>query len=180
MKAYYQIFVHDRHGRLKYLSRQHQCRSYVKNFLVRLQGVKIGVSFTVIDTTNTGRSKTGMGRWDGGVGILTKGIIVGTGTTAPTNTDYVMESPIAHGTGAGELQYQATTYTWADVVGANVDAIITRTFLNGSGGTVTVNEIGIYCLDTQSYLELRDVLAAGVDVENGETLTVQYTLRTTV
>ena len=180
MKAYYQIFVHDRHGRLKYRSRKRRCKSYVKNFLVRLQGVKMAITFSVIDVTNTARSKTGMGTWDGGVGIVTKGVGVGTGTTTPTNTDYVLATPIAHGTGAGQIQYQGTTYTAADVVGDNVDAIITRTFLNGSGSTITVNEIGIYCLDTQSFLEIRDVLAAGVDVDDGETLTVQYTLRTTV
>ena len=114
------------------------------------------------------------------------GTIVGTGTTAPTNLDYVIETPIAHGVGAGQLDYNVQSFTTAGVVGPNVDFILTRTFLNGSGGDITVEEIGIYARskntpagDTKYFLILRDV-TGGVVVANGLTLTVTITLRTTV
>jgi len=68
------------------------------------------------------------------------------------------------------------------VDGANVDFDMTRAFSNESGGTITVKEIELICKDTSHtwyHLLLRDVVADH-DVDDGFTLTVAYTLRTTV
>lgn len=120
-------------------------------------------------------------RVDGGVHVGTHGIVVGTGETAPTNTDYKLETKIAEGTGAGQLTHNATTVETTEVVGANVDLLVVRAFTNGSGSTITVEEAGLYTYSAGSYhCIIRDILAGGVDVPDKCSLTIIYTLRTTV
>ncbi|MBA7680895.1 hypothetical protein ES703_89216 [subsurface metagenome] len=114
-----------------------------------------------------------------GLGIETHGIIVGTGTTAPTIDDYVMETPIAHGTGAAELEYSAVTFG-APASDASISQFtITRNFSNpGNGGDITVNEIGLYVKGydgaTRYFMIIRDKVAGGIAVPDGQTLTVNY------
>lgn len=112
----------------------------------------------------------------------THGVVVGTGDTAETNVDYTLETKIAEGGGAGQLTHGDTTVTAAAVVGANVDLVVTRAFINGSGGAITVEEVGIYTKQvTPSYhCIIRDVLGASVIIPNLCSLSVIYTLRTTV
>ena len=116
-------------------------------------------------------------------GAVDKGIIVGTGSTAPDNLDYVMETPIAHGTGAGELSYGSESEVTTAEVGPNVDYIQSRTFNNGSGGAINVTEFGIYAWAYAGgdfiFMIAHDVTAP-VNVPNSSTLTVTYTFRTTV
>lgn len=120
-------------------------------------------------------------------GNLTYGIVVGSGNTAPTNTDITMDTVITEGAGAGQLNYQATAFVIAQVVGANVDFILQRAAINNSGGDVTVRESGIrvFSLDseagpnTHSLQIIRDVFG-DVVVGNLQTITVTYTLMTTV
>ena len=65
-------------------------------------------------------------------------IVVGTGTTSPTRTDYKLESKIPHGTGTGQLIYKAGETIIGD------DYIeLRRTFENQSGNDITINEVGI-------------------------------------
>jgi len=62
---------------------------------------------------------------------------------------------------------------------------ITRNFANASGNPITVSEIGLYikaqegrfdgsARQTRIFMTIRDVLAGGIAVPNGETLTVNY------
>jgi hypothetical protein len=119
-----------------------------------------------------------------GAGLNTYGIVVGTGANAPTNADTNLQTIIAHGAGAGQLNYQAGTFTDAAVIGANVDFILTRTWTNASGNSITVQEVGVYVSvadsgSTQRYFDvIRDL--GSITVANGQTLTATYTLRTTV
>jgi len=110
------------------------------------------------------------------------GIQVGTGTTSPTNLDYALESKIAHGTGAGQLQYQAVSVADPTEVAGNVDLVISRVFLNASGAKITVNEVGLvsygYAYPSYCYfLIARDLLT--FDILDGESKSVGYTIRTT-
>jgi len=113
----------------------------------------------------------------------TYGMMVGTGTTPVVNADYVMETKIVHGVGAGELQYGASSIVTAAEVGANVDLQLIRTFTNGSGNTINVTEIGIISLANdgaaQYFLTLHEIVTLTA-VTNGQTLTVTITFRTTV
>lgn len=112
------------------------------------------------------------------------GIVVGTGTTTPTSEDYALQTQIIHGSSAGQLQYGDCGVSGAGVVGSNVDMVIARTFVNGSGGDITIREVGLYVEDqfgqtTGYYFCLaRDLV--NQTVSNGYVAVVSYTVRTTV
>ncbi len=116
------------------------------------------------------------------------GIVVGTDDTVPTNEDYALGSQIAHGTGAGQLDYGANSFVVPSIVSGNIDMTLSRSFYNGSGSSIIVKEIGIYCRSnvgtgagTARYFCLaRDVLSTPEPVGDTKTLTIQYTIRTTV
>jgi len=111
------------------------------------------------------------------------GLVVGTGDTAETNTDYALETQLTEGLGAGDISHGATVIGTAAVVGANVDLEIKRPFTNLTGSAITVKEAGLYSAsgdETFFHCLVRDVFPGPVDVPNYCSLTVYYTLRTTV
>jgi len=116
--------------------------------------------------------------WMGPVNSDAFGIVVGTGTTPPTVSDYSMETKITHGTGAGQLSYAAETVPTAPTTsGTKRYFEHQRQFTNNSGAQITVNEIGIIGRQFSAayyFLICRDVLASGVDVPNTKVLTVKY------
>ena len=123
-------------------------------------------------------------RCDIGAGVVTNGVVVGTGTVAPTIDDYALGAIIAHGTGAGQLQYSAMTFGAPASDATTSQFTLTRDFANGSGGAITVNEIGLFVLsydDAERYfMTIRDVISGGISVPNGQTLTVNYRIQAVV
>ena len=59
--------------------------------------------------------------------------------------------------------------------------VVTRDFANNSGGTITVEEIGlvIYYASNENFLILHDVTGS-INVLNGKTLTVNYQIEANV
>jgi hypothetical protein len=117
------------------------------------------------------------------------GIVVGSGTTANSTSTYALASLITNGTGTGQLQYGAMSISTVSVSGNTMSFNLSRTFTNGSSGTVNVNEIGIYNRNgglsgsTVSYTyfaSARDVLSATQAVAPNNSLTVTYTISITV
>jgi hypothetical protein len=112
------------------------------------------------------------------------GILVGTGTTAPTLDNYALETKITHGSGSGQLQYGATSVAAAAIVGSNVDMVISRTFINASGASITIREVGLalremwYGSTNYKFLIAHD--AVNQMVENTYIAVVTYTVRVTV
>jgi len=115
-----------------------------------------------------------------GAGATYWGIVVGTGTNLPAVDDYTLQAQIGHGVGAGQLQYSAVTFGAPASDTTSSQFTVTRNFANASGGSITVNEIGLVLrswLSSQCqmyHLVLRDVIAGGLAVPNGQTLTVNY------
>jgi hypothetical protein len=187
-KAYYQLFLHDKDGKLIWKSRKRISKSFVRQWLqIIMAQLKQSTVTGAIDTGGVSRNIFNYGNALGAnapYAYATYGIVVGTGTGAEANDNYALGAQIAHGTGAGQLQYGSQAFTDPAIVAGNVDAILTRAFTNVSGATITVNEIGLYAQgydgSVRYFCAIRDVLSAGVNVLNGQTLTVQYTLRTTV
>lgn len=115
-------------------------------------------------------------------------IVCGTGNTAPTITDYKIETKIAEGAGAGQLQHSLTAFGLPTSNATQSHFTITRDFSNASGGNIVINEIGLYVkgdqpasIDTFSrvafiFMVIRDVIAGGITIGNGETLTINYRL----
>jgi hypothetical protein len=120
--------------------------------------------------------------WQGVANNSTYGLVIGIGTTAETFNDYALANQCTHGTGANQFSHGAgnisgvwngSTKKWTST--------ITRSFLNSSGSTITVAETGIqiYRASGTYILYNRDVLSSAVDVPNGDTITVTYTIETT-
>jgi len=114
------------------------------------------------------------------------GIQVGTGSTAPTPTDTAMVIRIAHGRNAGQLEYggcELIGITFSEPTG---EFTIRRYFTNASGGSITVNEVGLHAAGTQigtaawPFLIARDVVSPGITVADGEILRVIYVPQITV
>lgn len=193
METYYRILKHDSKGKLVKDSGLIPSHSYVIQFLELIGPLMRGHSKLATDVDGAESYIMGAyppdaikdyGRMNAGVGNVTHGIVVGTndGATPEDNENYKLDTKILHGGTAGKLYYQATTFVAPRTVGPNIDLDISRAFLNGTGSTITVKEIGMICknvLDTKYHLLLRDVVS-DEDVLDGYTLTVVYTLRTTV
>ena len=114
---------------------------------------------------------------DAGAGVSTFGIIVGTDNSAPTIDDYKLGVQIAHGAGAGQLQYGSTSFAQPASDSTTSQLTVTRNFANASGGDITVFEVGMAAYGVASsypVLIIRDIILAGITVPNGQTLTLNY------
>lgn len=111
-----------------------------------------------------------------GSGVADWGIMVGSGSTVPTISDYSLVTPITHGTGAGQLSYAASSVIQSqNNVGEYSSFIIGRVFTNNTGGDVTIREMGIAeqgSGSTTRLLTLRK-LTGNIVLNNGESVTVQ-------
>ena len=124
-------------------------------------------------------------RANAGAGDVSHGIRVGTGSSTPTPTQFVLDAPIGHGVGGGQLSHQNCVIYATQIVDNVTSFQIMRTFVNDSGGDILVKEFAIYVLispfDTgdATLMICRDVDVDGVLVTAGATLTVRYTLKVT-
>lgn len=176
-------------GAVKFDSGYEPSHSFLLQFLSLLGGYWGGFNAST-DVTNTSRACTNGGymantsywfNFNATEHTQTHGIVVGinTGVTAESNTNYKLDTIINHGVTSGTLHYGGQQFVIPQVVGSNVDMILSRDFYNQSGGSITVKEVGMYVLAGYSFCIVRDVVS-DTPVANADTLTVQYTLRTTV
>lgn len=121
----------------------------------------------------------------GGSGILYYGIALGTGNTAESFEDYVLATPIANGTGAGQMSYAAMT---AQVPSYNAGtkkwtSTLVRVINNNSAGAISVAETAIYAYvqynSVHTHMIDRTVLASPVNVPAAYKITVTYTIEMT-
>jgi len=184
-----ELIVKDKNGKITDHRGPMRSRSFTRQFLELLwiQALQIPENslYQVRDTGNVLRAICESAKTftcDAGIGVVTLGIIVGTGNTAPTIDDYVIETPIPHDAvppTAGALQYGAVAFGAPASDATTSRFTITRDFSNNSGGAITVNEIGLYVEGyvyniTYYFMTIRDVIGGGLAVPNGQTLTINY------
>lgn len=196
LELFRRIMIHDKEGNLVKDSGLQPSSSYVIQFLELIYGWLDYVDVTATDVDNAesvifDALASGVfhadyyGTVSAGAGVDDYGIVVGinTGETAEDNENYKLDTKILHGSEeADKLDHQAVTFVAARVVGANIDFDISRAFINDSGGTITVKEIGLICKNvaiTKYHLLMRDVVSDEA-VADDYTLTVVYTMRSTV
>lgn len=121
------------------------------------------------------------------INIDTYGIHLGTGDTPEANDDYKLDTQLTEGLGAGNITHGATVVGTAGIVGANVDLEITRAFTNNTGSLITAKEAGVVVrtlinggTPVRPFLIIRDVLTAPTGIPDKCSLTIYYTIRTTV
>lgn len=135
-------------------------------------------------TTRLREVTSGYG-YRGAAGSTTNGIVVGTGNAAESFESHILDSLIANGTGAGQLQYQemsAPTPVW-DSQNKAFTLELERIMINNSGGAIDVKEVGliaylIYSASNESRLLVaRDVLSSSVNVPNESQIKATYTIQ---
>jgi hypothetical protein len=110
----------------------------------------------------------------GDLGVDTNGIVIGTGTTAPSRTDYALVAKIPHGTGVGQISYQRQTYELL----TDYSFRLNREFTN-AGSDLSVAEAGLIYVTyiggyARNLLLLRDTFTP-VTVTAGNGIRVRYT-----
>ena len=187
-----ELIVKDKDGNITDRIGPKRAESFVRQFLELLWAIANQFNDAnapdVRDTSNTLRAiRASSAVFDttAAAGDATHGTVVGTGNTAPTISDYALETLIAHGVGAGQLQYSDVSFGAPAADATTSQFTITRNFANGSGGAITVNEIGLYVrgMSVGNYyyfMTIRDVIGGGINVPNGQTLTVNYRLQAVV
>ena len=169
--------------------------SFVQQFLqllyTQMAGVPLANALTVKDTGGSNRT---LFLVLGGNSYLfdvcdvaadaNYGIVVGTGNTAPTISDYQLGTLIANGVGAGAMQYGTVSFGAPGAGATTSQLTITRNFTSNTGG-ITVNELGLYCRGfdggaVRYFMIIRDVIAGGITVPAGQTLTINYRLQAVI
>jgi hypothetical protein len=111
----------------------------------------------------------------GDLGSDVGGIVIGTGTTAPSRTDYALVNKIPHGSGVGQITYQRMTYDMPN----DYQFRLIREFTN-AGSDLSVAEAGLqynmYIASTtgRTILLLRDTFTP-ISVTAGNGIRVRYT-----
>lgn len=118
---------------------------------------------------------------NGNANDSTKGIVIGTGSTAVTPSDYVLVSQCVQGVGANQFQHGAQSAPIGTGVSGSVTSFqLRREFVNGSGSSIAVREIGIYGEYSGSFfMDYREVLGSADNVPNGSTYRVDITFSIT-
>jgi len=111
----------------------------------------------------------------------TMGILVGTGTTGFTSTDTALATKIANGTGAGQLEYGVCPDTSITAepatVGDKTSMKIARNFINNSGASITIKEVGIQSVNG---LLCRVILSTPITIINGASEIISFAFETEV
>ncbi|MFQ5826625.1 MAG: hypothetical protein ACE5IA_04625 [Dehalococcoidia bacterium] len=182
MKLSYEVIVKDRHGKvIQHL--KSKSKSWLKQWNQMIYGGMAGSAQMVTDITGTDRSQsiTYDLLWIGETaGDDTIGVVVGSVATAVTMDDYKLDTQIAHGVGAGQLDHLANDVIHPPSInGPTCYFLLTRVFINSSGGLVVVREIGIYARISSAgnACIARDALTGVVNVPNGGSVTVIYSVK---
>jgi hypothetical protein len=108
----------------------------------------------------------------------THGIIIGTGTKEVTAYDTWLEAQISNGMETGQMIYLFSEVTETETVGNEAHIYLKRSFINHSGASITVKEIGVAVWNvspSSNKLIIRDLIPP-LEVPNDYTLDTQYTI----
>ena len=207
IKSYFQCFVYDEDYSYLRQSRKHRSRSFVQGFLKYHYNILNAASASISITEITGVNESvqsfayvramnctspGRGGWSMAFSnastygsSTTTGIVVGTGTTAVAPTDFALATQILDGTSSGTLEHFPSSGTNFNTSGSTASFDLERLFRNSSGGSITINEAGVYCvIDENSSVTghiclIRDIVSPGFVVNNGEYMRIVYTISVT-
>ena len=192
--AILELIVKDKDGKVTE-KRVLKSKSFVRQFLELLwiQAFQLPevVPYNMRDTANALQNICESGLTfasNAAIADITFGPVVGTGAVAPTINDYQLGTIILHDAApptAGRLQYSAVTFGAPASDATTSQFTITRNFANASGGLITPTEIGLYVKGylynvIYYFMSIRDVIAGGIAVPNGQTLTVNYRLQAVI
>ena len=153
--------------------------------------------FSMLDTSGTGitpyMGSPGVINVNAGSGIDTYGLVVGSGNTSNVsqkNMMYQMIALIPNGTASGQLTYQNVSFGTPSESGNTSTWTLSRNFINQSGGTINITEVGIIAyvsgfrmlnsvssalVNPDYFLFSYDIPSSPISLANGQTLNITYT-----
>ncbi|KKM71270.1 hypothetical protein LCGC14_1432360 [marine sediment metagenome] len=177
------IAVRDPQGRVT-RRRRFRSRSFLQQWNRLIAAQVLWTTITIKDVDNVDKSVTQATwnfRMNGGAADPSRGIVIGTGTTAVAIGDYKLEALIPEGAGAGQMNYQACSVAMPVIAAPYCSFKVARVVTNNSGDTITVKELGVYAVmlvpGNPSGCVIRDVLGTPLDVLDGGSISVDYTIR---
>jgi hypothetical protein len=152
--------------------------SFTRNFFRAMRDTLFQVDTPIYASTGEQLDESTLCVVQSTAGAVSYGLVAGTGTTATTFNDNDMETLIAHGTSAGQLEYGATSVdapTQLDDVGTMT---ITRDISNNSGDNIVITELGFFAnvASNKFSMLIHDILVTPVTITDGSTKTMQYAL----
>ena len=150
-----------------------KANSLLKQFLQALAVQLSQVAQTIKGTDNSDNStspQSSMLQVNAGAGIITWGMLIGTGTTAVTMTDYklaaLVTANIAHGAATFAVENPDVS-TWR--------LAMSRVFTNNTGASLGIREVALYT-DMAAYAAMvcLERTLYSVDVPNGVAVTLTY------
>lgn len=179
---WYSVTVRDHHGKVVSCESR-RAHSFLKQWNELIYAhLNAGGAVTIKDTSGINRSHAAHANdfvMNGGAGVTSYGIVVGTGITPVTLSDYAVGTPIAEGTGAGQMNYLATSVGQSTITPPICGFTISRSAVNNSGAIITVREAGLYVRMGASYYAcvVRDIFASPQDVPHEGAITANFTLQ---
>ena len=101
----------------------------------------------------------------------------GSGDTAADYEDYNLETPITSGLTLVAAQGTLTAPSAFDSVTHKYSSTRTFTVNNSGNSSITIKELGIFCMNCLVY---REVLGSPITIDPGESVTVSFTREATV
>jgi len=135
-----------------------------------------GHNYAITGTTNTNINLTSTYPYMvANAGVLDAGMIYGQGTTAPTAQDHIIQTQIAEGVGANQLNYNVMQGVVApSSSGADTTFRLQRLATNNSGSDVPVSEVALYMNTgggtTSQFMIYRDLFLPTVTIPNLQSL----------
>lgn len=149
-----------------------RCHSLLKQF-IQVLSLQMSQANTSIKKTNGTTTTFGPNAINLAVNATietTYGIVIGTGTTPVTMTDWKLVTQLTT-----DIAHQTVTFATENPNTSTWRLAITRGFANNGGSAVNVKEVGLYgCLANTTYVICLDRTLYNVTFQTGETLTLTY------
>jgi len=173
----------DREGRIVGIA-ETQAQSLVHNFarILQIQMSQVAASVQTIAGGWLSQSPHYL-NFNASVvaGVARAGIVVGSVPDPVSITQATLSGIISHGTLAGQLLYQAVTFTVPSDSASLVQFQLSRVFLNRSGAPATISEVGIYSWVSGGTVMIdRTIPPTPITVPDGGQVTIVYTFRGTL
>jgi hypothetical protein len=182
MKAYIKGTVFNADGTLQSDGEFKEAHSFVSNFILSLYAAFSATSVSMLSTANSILPNTGVNAnplklVGTTAGDVTTGILIGSGTTAPTMADHFLTTQLL----AVSAVHQIMSYAVNSPNASTIELLLYRSFLNVTGSALTINEVGIVVVNTtSSNLFMIDHTLYTVVVPAGGATTMTYKLTATL
>ena len=97
------------------------------------------------------------------------GILIGTGTTTVTLTDYKLETQVTT-----NITHETVSFTIENPDASTWSVAISRSFINNTGGTVNIGEVALYVKASSNYIYCMDRTLYPVTLNAMEAVALTY------